>query len=56
MKETLTMTCEEIDEEIIDCERNKISLAVTLKNLNGDPKEFGAWLFNLGVMGARICC
>jgi len=46
---------EKLGEEVISSERNKISLAMTLRKLKGDPKEFGAWLFNLGIMGARIC-
>ncbi len=40
-------------EKIIINKRNKISLAFTLKKLK-NPIELGAWLFNRGIMGARV--
>ena len=35
-------------------ERNKIWVAMTLKNFGAKAKDFGGWLFNSGVMGARV--
>lgn len=46
--------CERQGEKLIDNKRNKISIAVTLSRLGNRSKEFGAWLFNQGVMGARV--
>lgn len=56
VKTQLKKFAENKGEKIIINKRNKISMAFTLKNFrNKNPEEFGAWLFNRGIMGARIC-
>ena len=44
----------DIGEEVIENERNKISLALSLKNLKEKAKEMGSHLYHRGVMGARV--
>ena len=56
LKKELKKFSEIVKEKIIVNKRNKISMAFTLKNFEGkNPEEFGAYLFNRGIMGARIC-
>jgi O-phospho-L-seryl-tRNASec:L-selenocysteinyl-tRNA synthase len=43
------------DEKVIQSERNKISIALTLKKLPvGSAKDLGAFLYHTGVMGGRV--
>jgi len=54
LKMELTLLANELDEKVILNVRNKISIAFTIKHLGSKANDFGAWLFNCGVMGARV--
>lgn len=45
---------EKINERVILNKRNKISIAITLKNLKDKANEFGAYLYHRGIMGSRV--
>lgn len=54
LKAELTSFAKEINEHVIHNVKNKISIAFTIRTLGDKAKDFGAWLFNCGVMGARV--
>lgn len=54
LKTELHTFAAEIGEKVVSNSRNKISLAFTITTLGTHAKDFGAWLFNCGVMGARV--
>ena len=55
LKSEISKWAESKNEKIIMNQRNRISLAVTLKNIGPDlAGELGAWLYRKGVMGARV--
>lgn len=54
LKAELEKLASEIGEHVVVNKRNKISMALTLHTLGDKAKDFGAWLFNCGVMGARV--
>lgn len=55
-KSRLTEWAEKNNEKIVLNVRNKISMALTLKNIGKErAKDLGARLYRKGVMGARVC-
>lgn len=54
LKNELGLLAVELDEKVVQNSRNKISIAFTIGNIKSKAKDFGAWLFNCGVMGARV--
>ncbi len=54
LKAFLIQFAKENGEKVIVNKKNKISVAMTLKRMGPYAKDFGAWLFNKNIMGARV--